>query len=589
MYVNPNKKRLPIGKRKFVGGAMAAVGMVTSIIGKAQEKKAQERQLADQKANARLNILTQDRQAEAGITAEQDAIYGLGNPDADLYANGGSLRFATPKKTRGVGNFKLSGLNYNSFNENTSNRAIESSSQGVNSPNQNIPSQTGYMATGGQMKGLAKGTDVADGNTHESKDIDGQYGITLNDGRKDVAEIEDKEVVKEDVVFSDRLKFKGKQTYADKAKSLATKRGKLEKTLDNVSDRRKRNSLERQISILDNQENTLYVDQENSKLQQGYKDLGKEAPTEEALQEVGNQMQPTNLPLSGEAPQFADGGGFWDSKSEGFNFDKAMGYAENLVPMIDNVANAFRKTPKLTTPLVAPMERLNTEVNINPQIASVRKAVGAATRNVLDNSNSAQVARNAITNAKLKGSTMEGEIRATRDNTVRGIENQNVSMANQKAMSDTNVLNQHNMAQYQRSVGIGDRQSGNIANLVDDMKGLINKRDIQKNFDESTFNSIRSDKTGTTLRNYLNNPYFMTELNNKPELKARLEAIAKEQDPQFWNNLFGNKKVSSLDITASPMQNLGQYNIGSATSANPSTTTGNSFGNLNFVKPRFKI
>ena len=42
--------------------------------------------LQEQKNNALSNLLASDRQAEAGITAEQDALYGIGNPDADLYA-----------------------------------------------------------------------------------------------------------------------------------------------------------------------------------------------------------------------------------------------------------------------------------------------------------------------------------------------------------------------------------------------------------------------------------------------------------------------------------------------------------------------
>lgn len=576
MKSKPNIKRLPIGKRKFVGGAVAAVGMVTSIIGKAQEAKKQKRLEEEQRANARANILTQDMNAEAGITAEQDALYGLGNYDADLYAKGGNLRKFAPNNLRGSSRLNLPMSTSNTSKNTLSHTANEVISERVKSDNYNLPSQTGFSAVGGNMNGIASGTDVASGNTHESKAIDGQYGITINDGTKDIAEIENKEVVKEDVVFSDRLKFKGNQTYASKAEDLARKRGKLEKDLEGVKDTRRRNSLERQISILDNQENALYVDQENSKLKQGLKDLGKEGITEEIL---NNQVLSDSLSGEQSTPEFAEGGGFWDN---GGGFDTAMGYAQQVVPLIDNISNAFRKNPKLSTPLIAPMERLDTNVNIEPQIASVRRAVGASTRNILDNSNNAQVARASITNAKLKGSAMEGEIRASRDNTVRGINNQNVQMANQKMAGDTNTFNQHNMLQYQRSVGIQDRKSGNVANFVDDLKGMINESKIQKNFDESTVTSIMADKTGATLRSYLNNPYFMSELNRNPQLKARLESIAIEQDKGAWDSIFGSPKVSTLDINKAPMQ-------WSNSNINNSIDTSINTPNFNFVKPRLKI
>lgn len=547
MKSKPNIKRLPIGKRKFVGGIIAGAGMLTSLIGKAAEQKKQETLLQEQKNNALSNLLASDRQAEAGITAEQDALYGIGNPDADLYAKGGDLRKFIPNNLRGSSRLNLPMSTSNTSKNTLSHTANEVMSERVKSDNYKLPSQTGFSAVGGNMNGIASGTDVASGNTHESKAIDGQYGITINDGTKDIAEIENKEVVKGDVVFSDRLKFKGNQTYASKAEDLARKRGKLEKDLEGVKDTRRRNSLERQISILDNQENALYIDQENSKLKQGLKDLDKEANTEEIL---SNQMLSDSLSGEQSTPEFAEGGGFWD---DGGGFDKTMGYVQQVVPLIDNVSNAFRKNPKLPTPLIAPMERLDNSINIEPQIASVRRAVGASTRNILDNSNNAQVARASITNAKLKGSAMEGEIRANRDNAVRGINNQNVQMANQKMAGDTNTFNQHNMLQYQRSVGIQDRNSGNVANLVDDLKGMINESKIQKNFDESTVTSIMADKTGATLRSYLNNPYFMSELNRNPRLKAKLESIAIEQDKGAWDSIFGSPRVSTLGIKKAPL------------------------------------
>lgn len=123
---------------------------------------------------------------------------------------------------------------------------------------------------GGSLIPMASGMDKAVGNTHEESSIDGTSGIKLLANGEPQAEVEDEEMIKDgQMVFSDRLKFDKKNTYAQKAETFARKRNKLEKQLSETHDRRSKNSIERNIVKLDNKENALFEHQEIKKLEKG--------------------------------------------------------------------------------------------------------------------------------------------------------------------------------------------------------------------------------------------------------------------------------------------------------------------------------
>lgn len=123
-----------------------------------------------------------------------------------------------------------------------------------------------FQTTGGDLVPLASGAELAVGNKHEESTIDNTSGIKLMENGQPKVEIEDEEVVKDGaMVFSDRLKFDKKNTYAQKAESFARKRGKLELDLSSTSNSRKRNSIERNIQKIDNKENLLFAHQESKK------------------------------------------------------------------------------------------------------------------------------------------------------------------------------------------------------------------------------------------------------------------------------------------------------------------------------------
>ncbi len=112
---------------------------------------------------------------------------------------------------------------------------------------------------GGDMKQLSTDVELAVGNTHE------KGGITMfNDKGKPYAEIEDKEVVKDDKVYSDRLDYKPGITYASMATKLGIEKGKFENNLKS-SDIHKKNTAERMVQRKDTELAKLFTNQENSK------------------------------------------------------------------------------------------------------------------------------------------------------------------------------------------------------------------------------------------------------------------------------------------------------------------------------------
>lgn len=583
MYAKPRKYQSNQPKKMWVGGAISAgVGLISSVIGGISAKKKAAREQRKAEANQRMDILNTQLQVDNSQSIEEKTMYAIGSPDADLYAKGGNLGYAMPKKLRGNGLPSIPHPMQNTSNEISVPVGAESASQGTNSPTPNLPSQTGLATKGGDLKGLASGTDLAVGNTHEQSTIDNTSGIKVAQNGKVLAEVEDGEVIKEGLVFSDRLKHDGKHTYAKTAESLAKERGKLETQLASVRDRRKRNSLERQISILNTKEKDLYVQQEASKAM------------EAQANNDGNNVPPVpseDSSLSGEPTEMAKGGNLLTgasqagksakdvigSTSSSFSTGDIVSTVGGLVaPFIDNIFNATKGTPGLVAPVIAPIKQMDTNVNVNPQLASIDRAVNASVNNVMTNTNNSSAARNAITNARLKGAAMKGEVYGNKQNTELQLRNQNTAMVNQKLQQDGQVQNQHNMLEYQRRVGMSEKASGNVANVVDDIKGIVTSKKLQRNFDEATFNSIAMDKTGATYRAYMSNPYFLKELEGNPRLREQLQGMAFRTDEsgkfvqpssaKMTDTIYGTNNVA----TATPRNLKG---AGKASTANTIGTT----------------
>ena len=138
----------------------------------------------------------------------------------------------------------------------------------------------GYATKGGNLVQIGAGIEEAKGNKHNETKIDGVSGIQLYEqGQAEpTAEIEDKEILVDgNRVISQRLKFNGKQSYADKMRQIVKERNKKEAEQLETKSIRKKNSLERQLAGLTMAEDTLFQLQETHKQLEGTKvlqDLG---------------------------------------------------------------------------------------------------------------------------------------------------------------------------------------------------------------------------------------------------------------------------------------------------------------------------
>lgn len=563
MYTRPRKLTKTNPKKMWIGGAIQAAGMLSSFIGGISAKKKEARELEKARSDARVNVLSSQIASDSQTSLEEQAMYAIGSPDASLYAKGGDLRFATPKKLRGNQTSLPTNPNKSMASKSSVNQSQEVAPQGTNSAQPPLPSQTGFSTKGGELEGIANGTDLAVGNKHGEKTIDNTSGIKVAEGGKVLAEIEDGEVVKDERVYSDRLKHDGKNTFASTAERYAKERGKLEGQLANVRDRRKRNSLERQISILDTKENELYTQQEAMKAVEAQKQQSANPVTEEGLPEMsiggglwnkgGDALLKGLSPLPPIATTTPNSESGFDINKlfSSENLDKAKGVMNSVTPFIDNIVNASISTPKMSTPLVAPMKQMDSNINVNPQLASIDRAVNASTHNVLTNTNNSSAARNAVTNARLKGASMKGEVLGNKQNAELQIKNQNTQMVNNKLQQDTQTANQHNMLEYQRRVGINQKKSGNVANLVDDFKAIKTAEDLRKNYNEAMYNNVAMDKTGATLRTYLTNPFIVDEMNRNPNLRKSLESAAFMKDSEGnFNSRSSADAMASVNGTA---------------------------------------
>ena len=137
----------------------------------------------------------------------------------------------------------------------------------------NLPvSNAGYQTAGGNLVPIGDGVEKVVGNKHNDTKIDGVSGVQLIKNGEVDAEVEDKEVIADgDKVYSHRLKYNANESYADKMKKIVSKRNKLEKEQEASSNKRRKNTIERQLAGLNMAENALFEHQELKKYEEGIK------------------------------------------------------------------------------------------------------------------------------------------------------------------------------------------------------------------------------------------------------------------------------------------------------------------------------
>lgn len=378
-----------------------------------------------------------------------------------------------------------------------------------------------YKTRGGDLEPVSSDMEEVVGNKHNESAIDNTSGVKLNNGKSDIAEVEDEEMIKDGrMVFSAQTKVDGNKTYADVAKKLSTEKGKLEEGLM-TKDKISMDTGRRKIKAIDKAENALFIKQEAEKGNDVQGDLPKG--------DKGIDLYKDNLVAGFDSWKDAQSG---TSKVSNTFANSGIGKgATAAIPLIDNVANMIltSKTPKLPKPTLVRQKNLETEVNVNPQLAAVSDAVDSSNRFVTNNSSSSAVARNAVAKTRLAGAKQTGQILAGKENQERTLRNQNVQQRQQVEAVNAQKLDTAALAETGRQDAIQQRTSANLANMAGD---LVDNRNFKaaEDYNAERLDVAREigDVNGTSLRADLKNP---TEQN-----KLRTDKAYAQQQLERYKN-----------------------------------------------------
>lgn len=214
--------------------------------------------------------------------------------------------------------------------------------------------------------------------------------------------------------------------------------------------------------------------------------------------------------------------------------------ALQLAPMlIDNIGNLLltKNTPKLPAPLLNKVEHLETKVNVNPQLAEIRRTNKAVKDNILFNTSNSNNAKNNLVATALAGNRQANEILGGKEN--QEIALKNADHQNKQMVSNTNnaTMNEHRFRQYQRSNDINSQYSANLADLSKDIGNVITSNKLDKQFDASTLANLADDKLGEKAAIYIGNKDFMSKEANRKAMKERADFLANKGDNYIKNML----------------------------------------------------
>lgn len=554
-----------------LGAAISGgVSLLSSGIGLLSGKSAQAKQrqqLARQAAAALDNqYLTQKREDALRYNEFDEE----GQSDVRYYAKGGSLT-AKPMPT-----ITTQGLSM-----------MQGKSNG------------GYETQGGALIPIGDGVEEAVGNRHNESKIDGVSGIQLSQQGEPVAEIENKEVLVDGhKVMSHQMKRPDGYSYADMMRKITAKRNKLETQQEKAKGHRSKNTIERKLASLNMAEETLFAEQEAHKLAIGQQTLENidnvpsfktggyltnrptpnpinpalaqylkrtkgmiPIPFQDAnstintindaaanntsinsIENAVNNVNPVVTAASSSPDKVtADPNNIkTDTEGEGILGSNAVSVAGKLAPLLlDNLGNALltKGTPNLPTPLLNTATPLKTRLNVNPQLAEVRRGVKAATTNILNNTSNSNNAKNNIIAASLAGSTQASAILGQKENAETQLENADIQNRQTTAMQNTATMNQHAMNQYQRSNDIRTQLSANLANLQGDIKTAMQMDALEENFEGYTLANLSDDDLGSKAALYIGNKKFMSNPAYRQSIISRGKALETQGQPGVANLL----------------------------------------------------
>ena len=214
--------------------------------------------------------------------------------------------------------------------------------------------------------------------------------------------------------------------------------------------------------------------------------------------------------------------------------------ALQLAPMlIDNIGNLLltKNTPKLPAPLLNKVEHLETKVNVNPQLAEIRRTNKAVKDNILFNTSNSNNAKNNLVATALAGNRQANEILGGKEN--QEIALKNADHQNKQMVANTNnaTMNEHKFRQYQRSNDINSQYSANLADLSKDIGNVITSNKLDKQFDASTLANLSDDKLGEKAAIYIGNKDFMSKEANRKAMKERADFLSNKGDNYIKNLL----------------------------------------------------
>ena len=214
--------------------------------------------------------------------------------------------------------------------------------------------------------------------------------------------------------------------------------------------------------------------------------------------------------------------------------------ALQLAPMlIDNIGNLLltKSTPKLPVPLLNKVEHLETKVNVNPQLAEIRRTNKAVKDNILFNTSNSNNAKNNLVATALAGNRQANEILGGKEN--QEIALKNADHQNKQMVANTNnaTMNEYRFRDYQRSNDIRSQYSANLADLSKDIGNVITSNKLDKQFDANTLANLADDKLGEKAAIYIGNKDFMSKENNRKVIKERADFLANKGDNYIKNML----------------------------------------------------
>ena len=214
--------------------------------------------------------------------------------------------------------------------------------------------------------------------------------------------------------------------------------------------------------------------------------------------------------------------------------------ALQLAPMlIDNIGNFLltKNTPKLPTPLLNKVEPLETKVNVNPQLAEIRRTNKAVKDNILFNTSNSNNAKNNLVVTALAGNRQTNEILGGKEN--QEIALKNADHQNKQMVANTNnaTMNEYRFREYQRSNDIRSQHSANLADLSKDIGNVITSNKLDKQFDANTLANLADDKLGEKAAIYIGNKDFMSKETNRQMMKERADFLANKGNNYIKNLL----------------------------------------------------